>query len=207
MVNEIRIVSNKIEFEDNDLGAKRTLKELADRSVVFKYRRIGLYYPCSRIGGTAYATLAAPQNQIDISPFIVPIAQNFDRIAIRVTTGVAGNCRLGIYADDGDVCASTLILDAGEVDTTTTGVKEIIIAQTLTPGLYWLASLLSASGVSLNGIPIASVFPVGMDSSLTGSEGTGWRKAQAYGNLPDPFGTPDSLRATDRLAIFLRRAI
>lgn len=78
--------------------------------------------------------------QFDAIPFAVPVAVTVDRIACRVTTaGSAGAvARMGIYQDDGTGYPGALVLDAGTVATTTTGVKEIVINQTLQPGLYWL---------------------------------------------------------------------
>lgn len=206
MPNEIRIGIDKIEFEDNDLGDKRTLKELADRTDFSKFRRIGMYYT-SRLTGSPLENTLVPTNAIDVLPFVVTESQNFDRIAIRVTTAVAGNCRLGIYADSGDVYPGNLILDAGEVDTGTTGVKEIIISLNLTPGLYWLARVFNAQPY-IKGIPSNSIIPVlGMDSTISGSPATGWRKNYTYGTLPNPFPAGGSMLFGGRPAVFLRRAI
>ncbi|MBA7584271.1 hypothetical protein ES708_26224 [subsurface metagenome] len=77
MVNEIRLVGNKIECEDNDLGDKRSLKEFADRSVVFGYRRVGLYYPSSGITAGAYAATNTSANNIDVFPFVVSVPCRF----------------------------------------------------------------------------------------------------------------------------------
>lgn len=206
MPNEIRIGIDKIEFEDSDLAETRTLKELADRTGLFKYRRVGAYFT-SRLTGNSLENMLVPVNAIDALSFIVPVSQNFDRIAIRVTTAVAGNCRLGIYADNEDIYPGALILDAGEVNTGTTGVKEIIIAQNLTPGLYWLARLFSAQPY-IKGVPEASIIPIiGMDASLSGRPAVGWRKNYTYGVLPNPFPADGSMLFGGRPAVFLRRAI
>ncbi len=206
MPNEIRIGVNKIEFEDNDLAGIRTLKELADRTDFFKFRRVGMYFT-SRLTGNSLEGMLVPVNAIDALPFIVPVSHNFDRIAINVTTAVAGNCRLGIYADNGDVYPGALILDAGEVNTGTTGVKEIIIAQNLAFELCWLARIFNAQP-SIQGVPEASIIPIiGMDASLSGRPAVGWRKNYTYGALPNPFPTGGSMLFGGRPAVFLRRAI
>lgn len=206
MVNEIRIVGDKIEFEDNDLGDKKTLKELANRTDIFKYRKIGSYYT-SRLAGGALEDSLVPVNQLDALPFIVPTSQNFDRIAINVTTAVAGNGRLGIYADNGDVYPGALILDAGEVDTGTTGVKEIIISLNLQPGLYWLARVFNAQPY-IKGLSSTSLITiVGIDASLSGNPAVGWRVDHTYDVLPDPFTAGGSMLFGGRPVVFLRRAI
>ena len=72
---------------------------------------------------------------------VFPIV-TLDRIAMEVTTGGAGSThRLGIYADDGTGRPGVLIVDAGTVSTTATGVKEATISQVLAAGLHWLATV------------------------------------------------------------------
>jgi hypothetical protein len=71
----------------------------------------------------------------------LPAGYTVTGLAIRATTqGGAGSvCRLGIYNDAAGV-PSTLLVDAGTVDTSTTGAKEATISQLIsTSGWYWLA--------------------------------------------------------------------
>lgn len=77
-------------------------------------------------------------------PLWVPKALTADRIAVKVdASGSAGAVlRLGIYtASPTTRKPDALVLDAGTVDGTSTGQKEITISQALTAGLYWLASV------------------------------------------------------------------
>lgn len=75
------------------------------------------------------------------SPIFVGHSFTANRIGINVVSGAAGAARLGVYAprSDSDPDPGLLILDAGTIDTSTTGVKEITISQAFTPGLYLLA--------------------------------------------------------------------
>lgn len=81
----------------------------------------------------------------------IPASLTFDRIACHVSFGGTAGAvvRLGIYRSDSNGLPSTLILDAGTVDSTSTGVKEITISQTLAAGSYWLAEAAQVAGCSL----------------------------------------------------------
>jgi hypothetical protein len=67
---------------------------------------------------------------------------NIDRIAANVATaGSAGAViRLGIYRLNDNGSGFTLIVDAGTSDAATTGLKDIVISETLTPGAYFVGA-------------------------------------------------------------------
>jgi hypothetical protein len=122
------------------------------------------------------------------------VAESFDRIAIAVATVAAGNARLGIYADN-NFKPGALVLDAGAVDTTDAGNKEITINQALQPGLYWLVVLYDATPVVR--APSYSINLLGFGSTSIGSGSVfGAYTTQAYGALPDPHPTPTMVNAT-----------
>jgi hypothetical protein len=88
----------------------------------------------------------APANETGVChPIAISAPMTLDRIAVNVTlAGEAGSvARLGIY---GPVPpsrsliggATPLLLDAGTVDTATTGFKELTISEAVTPGWYLL---------------------------------------------------------------------
>ena len=99
------------------------------------------YYtsPCVNAG---LGTIAAVVDTIYAMPFLVGETITADRIAIDVNgIGTATAARLGIY-NNGNRIPTTLLLDAGTVDVTLSGFKEITISQALTGGkLYWLVFL------------------------------------------------------------------
>ena len=75
-------------------------------------------------------------------PFVVPTAMTYDRIGAQVdTSGASGVVRLGIYNSDANNRPSALVLDAGTIDASSTGYKEITISQTLSAGLYWVTAV------------------------------------------------------------------
>jgi hypothetical protein len=74
----------------------------------------------------------------------IPRAMTVDRIGLEITTNIAASTvRLAIYTDVNDV-PTALILDAGTIDSSTTGYKEITISQALTPGWVWLGCCASS---------------------------------------------------------------
>lgn len=81
--------------------------------------------------------------------FYVDAATTFDMIGVEVTTAVASSTvRLGIYSVTNSL-PTTLVLDAGTVDSSTTGVKQIVISQQLTKGSYILVAVQQGGGSSV----------------------------------------------------------
>jgi len=119
--------------------------------------------------------------------FPVSVATTFDRIGVEITGAVASSTvRLGIYNIVNSL-PTTLVLDAGTVDSSTTGAKEITISQTLQPGLYLLlaAPQTGASAVGMRarlggyGIPLPQ-------AAISNSNYTGWMSSieGAFPNSP-----------------------
>lgn len=70
------------------------------------------------------------------SLFYLPERTTWTKIGIRVTSAVADTTgRLAIYTDDGG--PASLVLDAGTIDSSSGGDKEITISQQLEAGVYW----------------------------------------------------------------------
>jgi len=139
-------------------------------------------------------------------PFITPKNITLDRIAVRVTTqALAKQIRLGIYIDDGNLYPGSLILDAGTVSATGTGVRTITINQTLYKNrLYWLC-LVSNGTPTVVVAPFDSIVPIlGYDNTLPLTPGTGYSVAFAYAALPDPFPAGASVGVTGVPLIFVR---
>ena len=121
------------------------------------------------------------------SLLVVPRKMTFDRIAIEISTlDVGGNVRLGIYNNGINLYPGTLLLDAGTIDTTTTGVKTIVINQQLDKGIYHLAQIGDNNTYKYRAYQ-ATITPLGATAASIASKSGGWRVAQAYGAFPDPF--------------------
>lgn len=70
-------------------------------------------------------------------PIFVARAFTYIGICMRVTASAVGAARLGIYKFANGV-PTTLVLDAGTIDTGSIGLKEIVISQYLARGWYTL---------------------------------------------------------------------
>lgn len=89
-------------------------------------------------------------NRLRVTPIFVR-GGSFDRIAGNVVVAGAAGCvvRLGAYASAADGSPATLLFDAGVVDATSSGVKEIVIAQSLAAGVVWLADVVQVTAANL----------------------------------------------------------
>ena len=84
-------------------------------------------------------TFLQVDGQPAFTPMLIGSTTAIDRIAVSVTgAGSAGSLvRLGIYKQKNNGSELELILDAGTVDSSSTGEKEITISETLSPGIYF----------------------------------------------------------------------
>lgn len=169
-------------------------------------RRSGFYHDSLGVPGQ---TSAFTQGTVYVVPFWVPKAKTLDRIGIEVTT-VAGSSvvRLGIYNDDGDGMAGTVLLDAGTIDSSSgTTFKEINISQALSPGLYWLAScsqggaptLRASSGQAGAGASIG----IGSEaaSNLASNVMVGYRGNTGVAGALPAFSSPAALNVAPRILV------
>jgi len=171
------------------------------------YRRTGAtanrYYTMPMTATNLSATATPAANSLNAHPLVVARGVTLDTIAIKVTTAAGTLARLGIYNDDGNLYPSSLVLDAGTVSTTTTGVKTITISQSLAKGLYWLA-ILANGAVYITAVAQADIIPIlGVESGLYGP-GTEYYIAYTYGALPTTFPASATLYYGNTGAIFVR---
>jgi hypothetical protein len=79
-----------------------------------------------------------------LTPIFIPVTQTYSRIAIRTGITFSGSTivRLGLYNHDVSTGQpTTVLLDAGTVNAVSINtVYEITISQSLSAGIYWLAS-------------------------------------------------------------------
>lgn len=115
---------------------------------------------------TTAAVLAA--NTLYAWPLVMNGPQTWTSLGITVqTTGTATACRLGIFNNDyTDGGPGVLLLDAGTVAVTSTGVASATISQALGP-LFYYGVIVCNGTVTLNGVS----FGVNNDNSYTESIG------------------------------------
>ena len=154
--------------------------------------RTGAYYITNFLTTFSSAGKAITANRLYAIPFFISRPMTADRIGVQVATLAAGSLRLGLYADGVNLYPGALLLDAGVVDTGTTGLKELTINQALSSGLVWLAMLANAapSLYQVGGANRMDLLgsPTGLDTA-----NAAWYVAQTYGALPNPFPAAGSL--------------
>lgn len=140
---------------------------------------------CSYIA--AFTSRAMTSGRLYAAQFLCQRPCTVSGLGINVTTLAAGNARIGIYetVSATDTYPGSLIVDGGEVDTGSTGLKSVSPAQVLKGNkLYWLSVLFSAtptvSGVS------AYINNIGVNESGVAIFNSVF-VAQSYGALPSTF--------------------
>ena len=161
----------------------------------------GNYY-YSQGGGVSNATPTL--NLMTLLPFSLSITTTFTKISIYVNTlSATGNIRLGIYNTGSDGLPSSLLLDAGLVDTQSTGLRTITISQSLSAGNYWLAASpqTATTAMTCKGTT-GYVAGVPFLTSPANASIAGYGVSGISGSLPNPVGT--IAKATSPIEVYLQ---
>lgn len=135
--------------------------------------RSGIYYPHSSYVSGVSNNTPIPQSAIAYTPMIIYSAVTIDRIGLNVSTAVSNAlCRLAIYSNV-SALPGNLIVDAGELDCSTIGGKEIPVSLTLSPGVYWFAGTVpttnSVPNITIISSNFSNVSVLGQSSISTNS--------------------------------------
>ena len=125
-------------------------------------------------------------------PLWVPKTATVDRIGLEITTGLAGpTVTLAIYDSTAADAPGNLVLNAGTIDPSSPGFKEITISQSLARGLWWL-SLHTTDKITFRAVT-GTLPPVGYTSGTT--SGGLPRNAYIYygAAIADPAATPSTV--------------
>ena len=128
-------------------GATRIL---ADQDVPWISPAAGDYaLTTSGAGGAATGVLAGAAGRIDLFPFISRDDITVDRLSVNVTTLIAAALgKIVLYATDATGRPATLILETGDLDFSTVGLKEATVAQSLRRGItYWIGIRHSSTAI------------------------------------------------------------
>lgn len=157
---------------------------------------------------TGNSTCAIGVATCSATPIAIEHPALFSQISVEVTSPAAagGVVRLGIYSDNGAGQPGPLLLDAGVVPTTTTGLVSITIAQLISPGLYWLAAQPEVAAATLRSV-IGSVSGLwGLKAATGGIQLDGYFTSSGItaGALKDPY--PATSQSPNLPKVFLRAA-
>ena len=159
----------------------------------------GTYVRCP-ISTSGVTTVVPTKDRSTFTAVFVPKGGAIDRVAIEVTTvGGAGSVvRIGLYADNNGA-PSTLINDAGTVDTATaTGFQTLTVSWTgLNAGLYWICAVAQV-GTSPTLRAVSTVLSGFAPYRLTTTSNVPdqWQvQGQKSGALPSTYGSVTGLIA------------
>lgn len=156
------------------------------------------YYPNS----SALAAATPSTNAMTAVAIWLPSGITLDRIGVEaIGTTANAKCRLGIYLDSGSGMPGALLIDAGQVDTSTAGNKEATISQAITTsGLYWLVAVAQTAAAQVrcaNGMTPAIQAATSLGTAPSASNTfSGFSIGSISGSLPDPYGTPTAVGVT-----------
>lgn len=171
---------------------------------MFQTLRTGEYQALVNAYYTSAVSIAA--NTLYAYPYVVARTLTIDRIGIYVQALSAGAARLGIYNTGTNLYPGTLLLDAGTVDVSSTGLKAATVSQQLTKGVYFLVVVsnttpdLHGGNTNRGGITLLGQYTAGFGQTYAG-----WSVAFTYAALPDPFTAGGSLINTGALHHVLPR--
>lgn len=135
-------------------------------------------------------------------PVFVPSKVTVATLNLSVTTGQTGGAaHIGIYADNGAGYPGALVYDSGALVATGTAVETATPTAgtvVLNPGVYWFASIFTASGTFPSVVGIKTLYTgvvgnaLGSDTAAhalatSGEAVTGISVAATYGALPSTF--------------------
>lgn len=144
-------------------------------------------------------TLAMPDGTLYAVPLWLGVDHGFDKIGATISTLAASSAiRLGAYADNGNGSPGALLFDAGTIDSSTTGSKEITIAQTLPRGCVWIAAAAQGGAPTVQA-GVGPLMPVGGGTlaSVLGSGGAfgGITAVSVSGAFPSTFPAVNNYNA------------
>jgi hypothetical protein len=154
---------------------------------------LNVVYTPGVIGATALTTGAPSLGNIRAIPFVAPRRPGVTlaNIYINVTTGLAGNLRLGLYrrTSESNIYPGSLIYGSGDIDTSAAAVKTSAANKQLNPGeVYWLATN-NSNGCTVRCAALAGIETMcGIGPTMPTTPNLPLLAvASAYGALPDPF--------------------
>lgn len=125
----------------------------------------------SQANGTTLAV-----NQVAASPIYIPADTSVDRITLYINTAATSALwRLGLFADTGSMYPGALVFEAGTVDASSTGAKEITLASTkaVARGVYWVVAKCEGAFAAPRGTsgPVFGVLPSSNSNTADTSSG------------------------------------
>lgn len=158
-------------------------------------------------GSTSTTSFTVAANTLYAAPFFALTRVTFTKLSLYVTSGVAGNARIGLYTNaptsvaPGSLVAGT---DSGSFSTAAAGLQEVTgLSFTLVPGFYWMAAMFSGapSVMGVNGASILIPYLYGASTLNASQLDYGYVASQTFGAMPASFPAGALTTATNALPI------
>lgn len=158
------------------------------------------------VNQTAYAAVAHAVDNIYCLPVVIGKGGFIDRVAFEVTTGGAAGSvgRCGIYRATSrkNIYPGALVVDGGEKDTTSSGVKSTTVNVFLRAGLYYFCMLTGVAAPTLRDLAVASASPIlGLPTTMGANNHYHVTVAFPYAALPSAFPASATPGVSSRLGL------
>lgn len=139
------------------------------------------------------ATIAPAQSEVRVSWIFLDDPLTIDRIAVEVSVGAASSfIRPVIYSSDSNGRPSTVLVDGGQIDASTNGIKEATVAAVIPRGITWWGSISQGGAPTLRVANIAAgPFALDLNTSLN----LIWPRQTGATGAPPAFGVQSGYRA------------
>ena len=156
------------------------------------------YYPTGTdhiLIPTHLDTLAATLTMANGTAVGIPVyfekGQTLSALIIEVTTAQAGTgIKMAMYSANANGTPNALLVDAGTIDCSTTGIKTLVISTAVSKGMYWLVLKSDSNTVVIRGVAPTNISCfLGTLTTNMSTFRTGLRQAIGYAAAwADPFG-------------------
>ena len=141
----------------------------------------------------ALATGAVAIDTLYATPIGISLAVTLTVLGIEVTTGAAGNVRIGIYRYSAGA-PGALLVDSGAISTATPAAfKSAAISLAIVPDVYCLTAVFSATPTVRMLTAASCLHGLGSSSGTDTNIHAGISVAFTYAALPDPFPAGSAL--------------
>ena len=140
---------------------------------------------------TLAATLTMANGTATGIPVYFEKGQTLSALIIEVTTAQAGTgIKMAMYSANANGTPNALLVDAGTIDCSTTGIKTLVISTAVGKGMYWLVLKSDSNTVVIRGVAPTNISCfLGTLTTNMSTFRTGLRQAIAYAAAwADPFG-------------------
>ena len=136
-------------------------------------------------------------NNFFIVPFELDTEMEITRCGIAVATaGAASKIRVGVYACLPNGTPGKKLLETGDIDSTTTGVKDVVFSSSrrLPAGWYYVGILSNVAGVAVRAYQASRLFPtpLGLNASLVPITCRNRPETNGWSSMPETFNMSGS---------------